>query len=175
TAQQELFQTYVWCCAVNDLGRECSRLFTIDLNETQATPLPELLLKVGEPLLIRCRAVHHSYKFRIRLSFENKEVEQDHQFEGLEYQIDHSAIRVQYVFASAAGRSNSGHYTCSSTAHPNQTALVRVLEKGFINITDSKEDFEIGEEEFCFEVNFTAYPPVRCMWLFSKKAFSCKQ
>ncbi|KFZ49129.1 Receptor-type tyrosine-protein kinase FLT3, partial [Podiceps cristatus] len=48
-------------------------------------------------------------------------------------------------------------------------------EKGFINITDSKEDFEIGEEEFCFEVNFTAYPPVRCMWLFSKKTFPCKQ
>ncbi|KAK2533056.1 Flt3 [Columba livia] len=174
-AQQELFQTYIWCCAVNGLGRECSRLFTIDLNETRATPLPELLLKVGEPLLIRCRAVHRNYKFRIKLSFENKEVEQDRQFEGLEYQTDLSAIRVQYVFAPAAGRSNSGRYTCSSTAHLNQTALVRVLEKGFINITDSKEDFEIGEEEFCFAVNFTAYPPVRCMWLFSKKAFSCKQ
>ncbi|XP_064906924.1 receptor-type tyrosine-protein kinase FLT3 isoform X4 [Columba livia] len=174
-AQQELFQTYIWCCAVNGLGRECSRLFTIDLNETRAMPLPELLLKVGEPLLIRCRAVHRNYKFRIKLSFENKEVEQDRQFEGLEYQTDLSAIRVQYVFAPAAGRSNSGRYTCSSTAHPNQTALVRVLEKGFINITDSKEDFEIGEEEFCFAVNFTAYPPVRCVWLFSKKAFSCKQ
>lgn len=48
-------------------------------------------------------------------------------------------------------------------------------EKGFISITDSKEDFEIGEEEFCFEVNFTAYPPVRCMWLFSKKTFPCIQ
>ncbi|KFU98660.1 Receptor-type tyrosine-protein kinase FLT3, partial [Pterocles gutturalis] len=172
--QHELFQTYVWCCAVNDLGRECTSLFTIDLNERQA-PLSELLLKVGEPLLIRCRAVYRNYKFGIKLSFENKEFEQDRQFEGLEYQTDHSAIRIQYVFASAAGRSDSGHYTCSSTVHPNQTALVTVLEKGFINITDSEEDFEIGEEEFCFEVNFTAYPPVRCMWLFSQKTFPCKQ
>ncbi|KAM6140963.1 LOW QUALITY PROTEIN: receptor-type tyrosine-protein kinase FLT3 [Pterocles gutturalis] len=170
--QHELFQTYVWCCAVNDLGRECTSLFTIDLNERQA--LSELLLKVGEPLLIRCRAVYRNYKFGIKLSFENKEFEQDRQFEGLEYQTDHSAIRIQYVFASAAGRSDSGHYT-SSTVHPNQTALVTVLEKGFINITDSEEDFEIGEEEFCFEVNFTAYPPVRCMWLFSQKTFPCKQ
>ncbi|KFV94890.1 Receptor-type tyrosine-protein kinase FLT3, partial [Eurypyga helias] len=48
-------------------------------------------------------------------------------------------------------------------------------EKGFINITDSKENFEIGEEDFCFKVNFTAYPPVRCMWLFSQKTFPCKQ
>uniref|UniRef100_A0A8C8EAE8 receptor protein-tyrosine kinase n=1 Tax=Otus sunia TaxID=257818 RepID=A0A8C8EAE8_9STRI len=173
--QHELFQTYIWCCAVNDLGRECTSLFTIDLNEKQAAPLPELLLKVGEPLMIRCRAVHHNYKFRIKLSFENKEVEQDRQFEGLDYQTDLSAVRIQYVFTSAAGRSDSGHYTCSSTVHPNQTALVTVLEKGFINITDSKEDFEIGEEEFCFEVNFTAYPPVRCMWLFSQKTFPCKQ
>ncbi|KFV20418.1 Receptor-type tyrosine-protein kinase FLT3, partial [Tauraco erythrolophus] len=173
--QRELFQTYIWCCAVNDLGRECSSLFTIDLNERQAAPLPELLLKVGEPLLIRCRAAYRNYKFGIKLSFENKEVEQDHRFEGLEYQADLSAIRIQYMFASAAGRRDSGHYTCSSTVHPNQTALVTVLEKGFINIADSKEDFEIGEEEFCFEVNFTAYPPVRCMWLFSKKTFPCKQ
>ncbi|KFR13605.1 Receptor-type tyrosine-protein kinase FLT3, partial [Opisthocomus hoazin] len=175
TVQHELFQTYVWCCAVNDLGRECTSLFTIDLSERQAAPLPELLLKVGEPLLIRCRAVYRNYKFGIKLSFENKEVALDRQFEELEYQTDRSAIRIRYAFASAAGRSDSGRYTCSSTVHPNQTALVTVLEKGFINITDSKEDFEIGEEEFCFEVNFTAYPPVRCMWLFSKKMFPCKQ
>uniref|UniRef100_A0A8B9EVL5 receptor protein-tyrosine kinase n=2 Tax=Amazona TaxID=12929 RepID=A0A8B9EVL5_9PSIT len=173
--QYELFQTYIWCCAANDLGRECTGLFTIDLNERQAAPLPELLLKVGEPLLIRCRAVHHNYKFGIKLSLENKEAEQDRQFEGLDYQTDYSAIRIRYVFTSAAGRSDSGHYTCSSTAHPNQTALVTVLEKGFINITNSKEEFEIGEEAFCFEVNFTAYPSVRCMWLSSQKAFPCKQ
>ncbi|NXC42229.1 FLT3 kinase, partial [Penelope pileata] len=173
--QGGLFQTCIWCCAANDLGRECTSLFTIDLNERQAAPLPELLLKVGEPLLIRCRAVYRNYKFRINLSFENKEVQQDCRFEGLEYQTDHSAIRILYVFVSAAGRGDSGRYTCSSTAHPNQTALVTVLEKGFINITGSREYFEIGEEEFCFEVNFTAYPPVRCMWLFSQKTFPCKQ
>ncbi|XP_061313549.1 receptor-type tyrosine-protein kinase FLT3 isoform X1 [Pezoporus flaviventris] len=171
----ELFQTYIWCCAANDLGRECTGVFTIDLNERQTAPLPELLLKVGEPLLIRCRAVHHNYKFRIKLTLESKEVEQDRRFEGLEYQTDYSAIRIHYVFASAAGRSDSGRYTCSSTAHQNQTALVTVLEKGFINITDSKEEFEIGEEAFCFEVNFTAYPSVRCMWLSSQKTFPCKQ
>eukprot|EP00075_Anas_platyrhynchos_P036251 XP_027325504.1 receptor-type tyrosine-protein kinase FLT3 isoform X2 [Anas platyrhynchos] len=174
-SQRGLFQSYIWCCAANDLGRECTSLFTIDLNERQAAPLPELLLKVGEPLLIRCRALYRNYKFRINLSFENKEVQQDRRFDGLEYLTDHSAIRIQYVFASAAERGDSGRYTCSSTAHPNQTALVTVLEKGFINITDSREDFEIGEEDFCFEVNFTAYPPVRCMWLFSQKMFPCKQ
>ncbi|KFZ59178.1 Receptor-type tyrosine-protein kinase FLT3, partial [Podiceps cristatus] len=117
--QHELFQTYIWCCAVNDLGRECTSLFTIDLNERQEAPLPELLLKVGEPLLIRCRAVHRKKTGHI--------LKQDHQVEGLEYKTDLSAIRIQYVFASAAERSNSGHYTCSSTVHPNQTALVTVL------------------------------------------------
>ncbi|XP_052527376.1 receptor-type tyrosine-protein kinase FLT3 isoform X4 [Tympanuchus pallidicinctus] len=173
--QSELFEPYIWCCAANDLGRECTNLFTIDLSERRATPSAELLLKVGEPLLIRCRAVYRNYKFRINLSFENKEVPQNRQFDGLEYQTDHSATRVQYVFTSAARKGDSGRYTCSSTAHPNQTALVTVLEKGFINITDSREDFEIGDEEFCFEVNFTAYPPVECMWLFSQKTFPCKQ
>lgn len=173
--QSELFETYIWCCAANDLGRECTSLFTIDLSERRAAPSAELLLKVGEPLLIRCRAVYRNYKFRINVSFENKEVQQNRRFEGLEYQTDHSAIRTQYMFTPAARKGDSGRYTCSSTAHPNQTALVTVLEKGFINITDSREDFEIGDEEFCFEVNFTAYPPVKCMWLFSQKTFPCKQ
>uniref|UniRef100_A0A8C4JE17 receptor protein-tyrosine kinase n=1 Tax=Dromaius novaehollandiae TaxID=8790 RepID=A0A8C4JE17_DRONO len=173
--EDELFQTYIWCCAVNELGRECTSLFTIDLNERHAAPLPELLLKVGEPLLIRCRAVYPNYRFRIKLSFENKELQQDRRFEGLEYQADHSAVRIQYAFASAAGRNDSGHYTCSSTVHPSQTALITVLEKGFINVTDSREDFEIGEEKFCFEVNLTAYPTIRCMWLFSQKTFPCEQ
>ncbi|XP_009684817.2 receptor-type tyrosine-protein kinase FLT3 [Struthio camelus] len=173
--EDELFQTHIWCCAVNELGRECTSLFTIDLNERHAAPLPELLLKVGEPLLIRCRAVYSNYRFRIKLSFENKELQEDRRFEGLEYQTDRSAVRIQYAFTSAAGRNDSGHYTCSSTVHPNQTALITVLEKGFINITDSREDFEIGEEEFCFEVNLTAYPTVRCMWLFSQKTFPCEQ
>lgn len=27
--QGGLFQTYIWCCAANDLGRECTSLFTI--------------------------------------------------------------------------------------------------------------------------------------------------
>lgn len=35
--------------------------------------------------------------------------------------------RIQYAFASSVGRSDSGHYTCSSTEHPNKTALVTVL------------------------------------------------
>lgn len=48
----------------------------VDLNERQTAPLPELLLKVGEPLLIRCRAVYRNYKFRINLSSENKELQQ---------------------------------------------------------------------------------------------------
>uniref|UniRef100_A0A8C2UB43 receptor protein-tyrosine kinase n=1 Tax=Coturnix japonica TaxID=93934 RepID=A0A8C2UB43_COTJA len=170
--QSELFETYIWCCAANDLGRECSSLFTIDLSQRPAAPSAELFLKIGEPLLIRCRAAYQNYKFRINLSSENKE---KHRFEGLEYQTDRSAIRIQYMFTSAARKGDSGRYTCSSTAHPNQTALVTVLEKGFINITDSKEDFEIGDEEFCFEVNFTAYPPVKCVWLFSQRTFPCRQ
>ncbi|XP_015707549.1 receptor-type tyrosine-protein kinase FLT3 isoform X3 [Coturnix japonica] len=173
--QSELFETYIWCCAANDLGRECSSLFTIDLSQRPAAPSAELFLKIGEPLLIRCRAAYQNYKFRINLSSENKEAQQKHRFEGLEYQTDRSAIRIQYMFTSAARKGDSGRYTCSSTAHPNQTALVTVLEKGFINITDSKEDFEIGDEEFCFEVNFTAYPPVKCVWLFSQRTFPCRQ
>ncbi|XP_019381150.1 PREDICTED: receptor-type tyrosine-protein kinase FLT3 [Gavialis gangeticus] len=171
-----LFQTYIWCCATNVLGRECTNLYTIDLNEAVERPLPELLLKVGEPLLIRCKAVYSNYKFRINWSLENKALKQGCSFEEKKYQEDSSMIRIQYAFASSVGRSDSGHYTCSSTEHPNKTALVTVLEEGFINVTDSREDFEIDlQEKFCFEVKLKAYPPITCVWIFSQKSFPCGQ
>ncbi|KAM8819729.1 LOW QUALITY PROTEIN: receptor-type tyrosine-protein kinase FLT3 [Eudromia elegans] len=169
--EDKLFHAYIWCCAANELGRECTSLFTIDLSERHAAPL---LLKAGEPLLIRYRALYRNCRFRINFSLENKELQQDRYSEGLDYQTD-SAIRVQCVFASAAGSSDSARYTRSSRAHPSQTARITVLAKGFINITDSREDFEIGEEEFGFEVRLKAYPSIRCTWLFSKKMFPCEQ
>lgn len=48
----------------------------VDLNEALERPVPELLLKVGEPLLIRCKAVYSSYKFKINWSLANKALKQ---------------------------------------------------------------------------------------------------
>ncbi|XP_043360276.1 receptor-type tyrosine-protein kinase FLT3 isoform X2 [Dermochelys coriacea] len=171
-----LFQTDIQCCATNELGRECTKLYTIDLNEKLGGSLPELLLKVGEPLLIRCRAFYKIYSFRLKWHFENRELQQGRWFEETDYQEDSSMVRIVYAFASSMGRSDSGHYTCSSTEHPNKTTLVTVLEKGFINVTDSREDFEIDLlEKFCFEIKLKAYPPIRCIWIFSQKSFPCEQ
>ncbi|KAM9388346.1 LOW QUALITY PROTEIN: receptor-type tyrosine-protein kinase FLT3 [Phaethornis superciliosus] len=94
--QYKLFQSFICCCAVNDLGRECSSLFIIDLNGSKSVPLPELLLQVGKPLLIRCRAVPCNYKFGIQLSFENKEIKEPDQLRlesGLSPKHCHPACR----------------------------------------------------------------------------------
>ncbi|XP_016875975.1 receptor-type tyrosine-protein kinase FLT3 isoform X4 [Homo sapiens] len=100
----ELFGTDIRCCARNELGRECTRLFTI------------------------------------------------------------------------VARNDTGYYTCSSSKHPSQSALVTIVEKGFINATNSSEDYEIDQyEEFCFSVRFKAYPQIRCTWTFSRKSFPCEQ
>ncbi|XP_004854862.1 receptor-type tyrosine-protein kinase FLT3 isoform X3 [Heterocephalus glaber] len=100
----ELFGTDIRCCARNELGRECTKLFTI------------------------------------------------------------------------VGRNDTGYYTCSSSKHPSQSALVTILEKGFINATNSSENYEIDQyEEFCFSVKFKAYPQIRCTWTFSRKSFPCEQ
>ncbi|XP_057388957.1 receptor-type tyrosine-protein kinase FLT3 isoform X2 [Balaenoptera acutorostrata] len=100
----ELFGTDIRCCARNELGRECTKLFTI------------------------------------------------------------------------VGRNDTGYYTCSSSEHPSKSALVTILEKGFINASKSSEDYEIDQyEEFCFSVRFKAYPQIRCTWSFSRKSFPCEQ
>uniref|UniRef100_A0A8C8SPX8 receptor protein-tyrosine kinase n=1 Tax=Pelusios castaneus TaxID=367368 RepID=A0A8C8SPX8_9SAUR len=171
----KLFQTDIECCATNELGRECTKLYTIDLNEKLGGSLPEFLLQVGEPFLIRCRAVYKNYEFRLKWHFENRQLK-ERWFEESDYQEDSSVVRILYTFASSMGRNDSGHYTCSSTQHPNKTALVKVLEKGFINVTDSEEDFEIDLwETFCFEIKLKAYPSIRCIWIFSQKSFPCEQ
>uniref|UniRef100_A0A2I3RGH9 receptor protein-tyrosine kinase n=2 Tax=Pan TaxID=9596 RepID=A0A2I3RGH9_PANTR len=172
----ELFGTDIRCCARNELGRECTRLFTIDLNQTPQTTLPQLFLKVGEPLWIRCKAVHVNHGFGLTWELENKALEEGNYFEMSTYSTNRTMIRILFAFVSSVARNDTGYYTCSSSKHPSQSALVTIVEKGFINATNSSEDYEIDPyEEFCFSVRFKAYPQIRCTWTFSRKSFPCEQ
>ncbi|XP_042315079.1 receptor-type tyrosine-protein kinase FLT3 [Sceloporus undulatus] len=166
----------VWCCATNELGRKCTEIYTIDLNVISRSPMPEFFLKVGEPLFLRCRAHYPNYDFGIKWDFENKQLMKNMSLEGRLNQ-DTFWIKNEYAFASSVEHSNDGHYTCySKELAVNQSIFVKVLDKGFINITDSKEEFEIGlEEKTCLEVKLKAYPPIRCIWMFSQMSFPCKQ
>ncbi|XP_053420023.1 receptor-type tyrosine-protein kinase FLT3 [Nycticebus coucang] len=172
----ELFGTDIRCCARNELGRECTKLFTIDLNQTPRTTLPQLFLKVGEPLWIRCKAVHVNHGFGLIWELENKALNEGSYFEMSTYSTNRTMIRILFAFVSSVGRNDTGYYTCSSSKHPSQSALVTIVEKGFINATDASEDYEIDQyEEFCFSVRFKAYPQIRCTWTFSQKSFPCEQ
>lgn len=172
----ELFGTDIRCCARNELGRECTKLFTIDLNQTPQTTLPQLFLKVGEPLWIRCKAIHVNHGFGLTWELENKVLEEGSYFEMSTYSRNRTMIRILFAFVSSVGRNDTGYYTCSSSEHPSQSALVTILEKGFINATNSSEDYEIDQyEDFCFSVRFKAYPQIRCTWTFSRKSFPCEQ
>ncbi|XP_062050419.1 receptor-type tyrosine-protein kinase FLT3 [Lepus europaeus] len=172
----ELFGTDIRCCARNELGRKCTKLFTIDLNQTPQTTLPQLFLKVGEPLWIRCKAVHVNHGFGLTWELENRALEEGSYFEMSTYSTNRTMIRILLAFVSSVGRDDAGYYTCSSSQHASQSALVTILEKGFINATNSSEDYEIDQyEEFCFSVRFQAYPQIRCTWTFSQKSFPCEQ
>ncbi|XP_027963567.1 receptor-type tyrosine-protein kinase FLT3 isoform X1 [Eumetopias jubatus] len=172
----ELFGTDIRCCARNELGRECTKLFTIDLNQTPQTTLPQLFLKVGEPLWIRCKAVHVNHGFGLSWELENKALEEGSYFEMSTYSTNRTMIRILFAFVSSVGRNDTGYYTCSSSEHPSKSALVTIIEKGFINASKSSEDYEIDQyEEFCFSVRFKAYPQIRCTWTFSQKSFPCEQ
>ncbi|KAM4859673.1 receptor-type tyrosine-protein kinase FLT3 [Thomomys bottae] len=173
---RELFGRDIRCCARNELGRECTKLFTIDLNQTPRTTLPQLFLKVGEPLWIRCKAVYVNHGFGLSWELENKALDEDSSFEMSTYSTNRTMIRILFAFVSSVGRNDTGYYTCSSSQHPSQSALVTILEKGFINATNSSGDYVIDQyEEFCFSVRYKAYPQIRCTWTFSRKSFPCEQ
>ncbi|KAM7331576.1 hypothetical protein ACRRTK_008284 [Alexandromys fortis] len=172
----ELFGADIRCCARNELGRECTKLFTIDLNETPQSTLPQLFLKVGEPLWIRCKAIHLNHQFGLTWERENKALEEGSYFEMSTYSTNRTMIRILLAFVSSVGRNDTGFYTCSSSKHPSQSTLVTILEKGFINATNSREEYEIDPyEKFCFSVRFQAYPQIRCTWTFSQTSFPCEQ
>uniref|UniRef100_A0A8D2KV63 receptor protein-tyrosine kinase n=1 Tax=Varanus komodoensis TaxID=61221 RepID=A0A8D2KV63_VARKO len=120
-------------------------------------PDQEFFLKVGDPLFLRCRANYSTFAFRTMWYFENKALD-------------------MYVFASSVGRSSQGRYTCSSEELAMLILIHHLTDKGFIIFTDAKEDFEIDmNEDTCLEVELKAYPPVRCIWMFSQMSFPCKQ
>ncbi|XP_064131375.1 receptor-type tyrosine-protein kinase FLT3 isoform X2 [Loxodonta africana] len=172
----ELFGTDIRCCAKNELGRECTKLFTIDLNNTPQTTLPQLFLKVGEPLWIRCKAVYINHRFELKWELGNKTLTEDSYFEMSTYSTNRTMIRILFAFVSSVGRNDTGPYTCSSSEHPSKSTLVTIVDKGFINGSNSTEDYEIDQyEEFCFSVRFKAYPQIKCTWTFSRKSFPCEQ
>ncbi|XP_023386477.1 receptor-type tyrosine-protein kinase FLT3 [Pteropus vampyrus] len=147
-----------------------------DLNQSPRTTSPQLFLKVGEPLWVRCKAVHVNHRFGLSWELGNKALDEGSYFEMSTYSTNRTMIRVLFAFVSSAGRNDAGYYTCRSSEHASQSALVTVIEKGFINASKTREDYEIDQyEEFCFSVKFKAYPQIRCTWTFSRKSFPCEQ
>ncbi|XP_048349999.1 receptor-type tyrosine-protein kinase FLT3 [Sphaerodactylus townsendi] len=171
-----LFHPHVWCCATNELNTVCTEIHTIELQATEESLLQEFFLKVGDPLFLRCRAVSpNSASFVVTWEFENKPLNKNLTINGM-HRKNECRIKTQYAFASSVGQYSHGNYTCSSTKHANGTALVKVLDKGFINVMDSQAVFKVGlEEDICLEVKLKAYPPIRCLWMFSQKSFTCNQ
>ncbi|XP_029458465.1 receptor-type tyrosine-protein kinase FLT3 isoform X2 [Rhinatrema bivittatum] len=171
----DLFDADIWCCAMNELGKECTKLYTIDLNGKSESPSQDLFLQLGEPFLIRCRAVYKSDEFSIAWSFK-KHLPQGCCFEESQYLADLSMMRITFAFVMSMKSNDSGRYTCSSTAHSDKSALVTVLEKGFIQVFNSTEVHEIDlNEKFCFQVKLEAFPSIRCIWSFSENSVPCNQ
>nr|XP_060626872.1 receptor-type tyrosine-protein kinase FLT3 [Anolis sagrei ordinatus] len=169
-----LFDAHVWCCAANELGRKCTELYTIDLEVPSKNAVQELFLKVGDPLLLRCRAKYSNSNFAIKWFFENKQINQK-----IEGRLNKNSywIKTSYAFVSSVEHSNGGWYSCySGKLAKNQSIFVTVLDEGFINITDFTEKLEVGiKETTCLEVKLKAYPPITCIWTFSQISFPCQQ
>ncbi|KAG8136847.1 hypothetical protein E2320_005410 [Naja naja] len=170
------FQPHVSCCASNNVSKVCTELYTIDLNRKSESPVQELFLRVRDPLVLRCRSEYNTSQFGNKWHFGNKQLEKNMTLEG-RWKMDSTWVKTLYVFMSSVEHHNDGNYTCSSEEiAAKKTAVVRILDKGFINITNAKEDFEVGTEgNTCLEVKLKAYPPIRCIWLFSQMSFPCQQ
>ncbi|XP_068123102.1 receptor-type tyrosine-protein kinase FLT3 isoform X2 [Hyperolius riggenbachi] len=148
------------CCAENALGRECSHLYTVDLTSEQSHP--EVLIKTGEPLVIRCYARYRSYEFSIEWDTETQKMttfEQSTNEGG-------SMLRVLFASSEKIRGGQNRNLTCTSTAHKNKMAPLTLLDKGFIDMNTTTEEYDIDRKEnHCCEVEFKAYPSARCAWI----------
>ncbi|XP_026530834.1 receptor-type tyrosine-protein kinase FLT3 [Notechis scutatus] len=170
------FEPHVSCCATNNVSKVCTELYTIDLNRKSESPVQELFLRVRDPLILRCRSKYNTSQFGNKWHFGNKQLEKTMTLEG-RWKMGSTWVKTLYAFMSSVEHHNDGNYTCSSEEiAAKKTAVVRILDKGFINITNAKEDFEVGTEgNTCLEVKLKAYPPIRCIWIFSQMSFPCQQ
>ncbi|XP_034972199.2 receptor-type tyrosine-protein kinase FLT3 isoform X1 [Zootoca vivipara] len=169
-----LFRQHVWCCAVNEFGKVCTKLYTIDLS-VPGSPMQEFFLKTGEPLLLRCLGISGDYNFGMKWYSESKQLTQGISLEGRK-NLNSKRVKTQYAFVPTMEKQSRRHFNCSSKElAANKSALVTVLDKGFINFTDAKEDFEVDVAGKCLEVTLIAYPSIRCIWMFSQMSFPCNQ
>ncbi|XP_075448300.1 receptor-type tyrosine-protein kinase FLT3 isoform X2 [Ascaphus truei] len=167
---RKLLEEHIWCCAGNDFGRECTQLYTLDLRSV--IPLPEIFVKVGEPFIMRCRARYKTFHFNIKWSSESEN--KLWWFEESEYVTGPAMVRVLFASAHRMEKNNSGNYTCVSSTHPSKSAIITLLDRGFIDLNTSSEEHEIDtNEEFCFVAVFKAYPAVTCVWYYHSTSFPC--
>ncbi|XP_012813386.2 receptor-type tyrosine-protein kinase FLT3 [Xenopus tropicalis] len=169
-----LLEEYIWCCATNAFGTECTQMYTLDLNSER--DLPKISVTVGEPFIIRCRAIHESFKFGVKWS--SNSTDKLHTFEKTSYvrsPQESRMVRVLFATSSQIKKANSGIYTCSSTHQQSKSVQVILLDKGFIRLNTSREEYTIDQsKEFCFHVTFEAYPAARCTWLYQSSHFPCE-
>ncbi|XP_051882173.1 receptor-type tyrosine-protein kinase FLT3 [Pristis pectinata] len=165
------------CCASNIQGSECSSLHTLDLNikADKESSVLHVYLKVGDPFLIRCRALYVNYKFRIDWIIDTKAGNTTKVLEYSEAFRTAGFDRHKFLFVNSVSLKDSGSYTCTSTKHSNKTINLMVFEKGFINSSTLNEVYSVSENEyFCFEAKLNAHPLIRCQWYFSKTIFPCE-
>ncbi|CAH2225156.1 receptor-type tyrosine- kinase FLT3 [Pelobates cultripes] len=166
-----LLDEHIWCCASNSVGEECTEVYTIDLGSNKHAP--EILLKIGEPIVMRCRAVYDTYKFQVMWEFKNEDSS------GLYKEKEHSGspddvmnITIQTnLRLNSAGKRFSPKYGSYFGRH----VFEYVGDNGFIDMNTSQEkyDVNINNEQFCLVASFEAWPAVRCAWSHGLHVFPC--
>ncbi|XP_077340201.1 receptor-type tyrosine-protein kinase FLT3 [Lithobates pipiens] len=157
------------CCATNAHGRECAQLQTIDLTDGQSQP--EILVKIGDPIVVRCWAIYESFRFKM-IGLESQTQMQWN----LESCYNFRDEMIQVLFASTAkmiGGSNTT-ISCLSDKHETHTVPITLFDKGVIDMDVTSEEQDIhSREEHCFVVEFKAFPPGRCAWIHQSKPTKC--
>ncbi|XP_069058309.1 receptor-type tyrosine-protein kinase FLT3 [Pleurodeles waltl] len=175
-ASKHLFGEVIWCCATNQLGRECTKLHTTDLSDRVGTQTHAsyVFLKVGEPFLLRCRVVTKTWLTNVGWHFNSTQLSNEYSFCERKQEGDYMT-KLVFAHVASVGKSNSGVYTCENSSPSRKSTNVITLDKGFINISASNEEHEIHVNEvFCFEVSLMAYPKPQCIWSSPLTDFSCE-
>uniref|UniRef100_A0A8C5PSE2 receptor protein-tyrosine kinase n=1 Tax=Leptobrachium leishanense TaxID=445787 RepID=A0A8C5PSE2_9ANUR len=165
----KLLDEYIVCCANNTIGKECTELYTVDLGSQSF--LPEIILKIRDPFVMRCRYVRNTYMFSVKWDLKSKHGE--YRFDESKHADDGFIVRASFISFPRVEREGSETYSCVSGKF-NKSATVTVLDKGFIDLNTSHEEYDIDKRKaFCLEASFKAYPAVRCSWIHGSRAVPC--
>ncbi|XP_046879479.1 receptor-type tyrosine-protein kinase FLT3 [Hypomesus transpacificus] len=157
-------QTAVMCCAKNSQGEQCSQILDYDMDKSfSLDEAPEVTLRPGQSLLLRCRAKKDGgsrWLTNTSICTGKEQV--------CKGGYNYPQTFASFLYFKSINVNNTGIHTCMADNGKTKFVRVQVFDGEFIHV-QARENITITtqqEPKFCLQAEVSSAPALhRCYWL----------